>query len=44
VLRDVSASQTVTITALGFAARLNAADLVALSRYVAALRGGVVIR
>jgi hypothetical protein len=44
VLRDASASQTVTINALGFAARLNAADLVALGKYVAALRAGVVIQ
>jgi len=44
VLRDVSASHAVTINALGFAARLNAPDLVALGKYVAALRDGVVIQ
>jgi hypothetical protein len=43
VLRDVSASQTVTINALGFAARLSPPDLVALGKYVTALRDGVVI-
>jgi len=44
VLRDVSASRTVTINALGFAGRLDAADLEALGKYVAALRAGLVIQ
>jgi len=44
VFRDVSASRTVTINALGFAGRLDAADLEALGKYVAALRAGLVIQ
>jgi len=44
VFRDVSASRTVTINALGFAGRLDAADLEALGKYVAALREGLVIQ
>jgi len=44
VLRDMSVSRTVTINALGFAGRLDAADLEALAKYLAALGAGVVIQ
>jgi len=40
----VSASRTVTIDARGFAGRLDAADLEALAKYLAALGAGVVIQ
>jgi hypothetical protein len=44
VLRDIGASRTVVIRALGFSARIKPADLVVLRNYVDTLSQGVVIR
>jgi hypothetical protein len=44
VVRDVAASQTVTVEALGFATRLTPADLTALRRFVDTVGKGVVVR
>jgi len=44
VLRDMTASKTVVIKALGFSARLTPADLAALGKYVATLSSGVAIK
>ena len=44
VVRDVAASQTVTVEALGFSTRMKAADLAALRRFVDTVGKGVAVR